>query len=101
MIDFKRYSELFARIDRAFCKYGVFNVGDRCIKTTPTRVRATDSMTVFTIDFRCECGEYETENRMDVVMDDRQSTIEQNIRIALREINALMKFDEMKGGEKK
>lgn len=94
MIDFKRYSELFARIDRAFCKYGVFSVGDRCIKTTPTRVRATDSMTVFTIEFRCECGEYETENCMDVVIDDRQSTIEQNIMLALYDL-----ISEMKGGE--
>ena len=97
MVDFKRYSELFARIDRAFCKYGVFSVDDRCIKTTPTRVRATDSMTVFTIDFRCECGEYETENRMDVVMDDRQSTIEQNITIALYDLIGAMKGGETNG----
>ena len=98
MVDFKRYSELFARIDRAFCKYDVlFSMGGRCIKTTPTRVRATDSMMVFTIDFRCECGEYETENRMDVTMDDRQSTIEQNIMLALFDLIGAMKGGETNG----
>lgn len=99
MVDFKRYSELFARIDNAFCKYGVLSTGDRCIKTTPTRVRATDSMTVFVIDFRCECGEYETENRMDVVIDDRQSTIEQNIMLALYDLIGIMKGGETNGDD--
>lgn len=99
MVDFKRYSELFARIDNAFCKYGVFSVGDRCIKTTPTRARATDSMMVFTIDFCCECGEYETENRMDVTMDDRQSTIEQNIMLALYDLIGAMKGGEANGND--
>lgn len=99
MVDFKRYSELFARIDRAFCKYSVFSVGDRCIKTTPTRVRATDSMMVFTIDFLCECGEYEIDNCMDVVIGDRQSIIEQNIMFALYDLIGIMKGGETNGND--
>ena len=94
MVDFMRYSVLFARIDRAFGKYRVFNLGDRCIKTTPTRVRATDSMMVFKIDFFCECSEYEMDNCIDVVIGDRQSIIEQNIMLALNDL-----IDAMKGGE--
>ena len=94
MIDFKRYSELFARIDKAFSKYGVFNLGDRCIKTTPTRVRATDSMTVFTVEFRCECGDYETDDYMEVTLGDGQGVIDNNIMLALYDL-----IDIMKGGE--
>lgn len=94
MIDFKRYSELFARIDRAFCKYGVFSVGDRCVKTTPTRVRATDSMMVFTVEFRCECGDYETDDYMEVTLDDGQGVIDNNIMLAIQDIIDI----EKKGG---
>lgn len=99
MIDFKRYSELFARIDNAFCKYGVFNVGDRCIKTTPTRVRATDSMTVFTIEFRCECGDYETDDYMEVTLGDGQGVIDNNIMLALYDLIGVIKGGEANGND--
>ena len=99
MIDFKRYSELFARIDRAFCKYGVFNVDGRKIKTEPKRLRATDSMMVFVIDFRCEFEDYEIDTSMEVEIDYSQTAIENNIVLALYDLIGVIKGGETNGND--